>query len=125
MLVAMLFFLYIKSYKLMFEKTFQPHRTEEDFLTTICEKCGKQFLTGEKLPSEKIPWHCSGCGNNLTWSFPYTRVQIEYYDGTVVQAKNLIHSPGWVNEMKLMVDSELDKNVESINVIIKKKVILE
>ena len=90
------------------EINFSSH---EEVQTTQCAECGRQFLFITATNEEKRPFICN-CGNKLTWSITYTRIEIES-DGKLDYI-NLRHEKGWFDRLIAIVNVELDKNVKSV-----------
>lgn len=95
--------------------------SEKECWVTKCEVCGREFLSSRDKALSCLPSQCSGCGNMLIWSIPYTRIEVETDDGIFLTGKNLIHRSRWIDDMRDIVDSAInDESIVSVKVLIKK-----
>ena len=111
-----------KIYSLCFPTAPRQRFKESLCILTECGKCGRKFLSSIEKAPDKLPTRCSGCGNNLVWSVPYTRIEVETEDGIVLEGRNLIHKNGWVEDMQEYVLRYLnDEGIERVKVLIRKR----
>lgn len=89
---------------------------ETECWTTKCRKCGRQFLSSREKSIYKLLARCSGCGCELIWDIPYTRVEVETSDGKILVCKNIVHRLDWVGEMEELVINSLDESADVVKV---------
>ena len=90
-------------------------------LLTTCEECGKQYMYNlEKYTASEMecyycktmPRHCTQCGNELVWSVPYTRVEVESDDKSVLICKNVFHFRGWKHDAEDVIFNATEKALD-------------
>lgn len=85
----------------------------EEVQTTRCDECGRQFLFITTTDEAKRPFICD-CGNKLTWSIPYTRIEVE--SDEKIDYINLLHQKGWYRKLAYIVNTELDGQIKFISI---------